>query len=52
MRNFLNKRLAQWMENIDPFESYRSLFNGSVAANANPELIFTLVQGIKVARIP
>ena len=30
-------------KNIDPFESYRSLFNGSVAANANPELIFTRV---------
>lgn len=27
--------------NIDPFESYRSLFNGTVLANANPELIFT-----------
>lgn len=28
-------------KNIDPFESYRSLFNGTVAANANRELIFT-----------
>lgn len=28
-------------KNIDPFESYRSLFNGTVMANANPELIFT-----------
>ena len=27
--------------NIDPFESYRSLFNGSVTAYENPELIFT-----------
>ena len=27
--------------NIDPFESYRSIFNGAVAASANPELIFT-----------
>lgn len=26
---------------IDPFESYRSLFNGSVTAYENPELIFT-----------
>ncbi|MGL4293293.1 MAG: RagB/SusD family nutrient uptake outer membrane protein [Bacteroidales bacterium] len=28
-------------KDIDPFESYRSLFNGDVQANANPELIFT-----------
>lgn len=26
---------------IDPFESYRSIFNGAVAAESNPELIFT-----------
>lgn len=28
-------------KNIDPFESYRSLFNGDVSAVDNPELIFT-----------
>ena len=27
--------------NIDPFESYRSLFNGDLYATENPELIFT-----------
>ena len=26
---------------IDPFESYRQLFNGAVSASKNPELIFT-----------
>lgn len=29
-----------WMD-IDPFESYRSLFNGAINASDNPELIFT-----------
>lgn len=28
-------------QNIDPFESYRSLFNGDLIASNNPELIFT-----------
>jgi hypothetical protein len=28
-------------EDIDPFESYRQVFNGAVSASANPELIFT-----------
>lgn len=28
-------------QNIDPFESYRSLFNGDLRASDNPELIFT-----------
>jgi len=27
--------------NIDPFESYRALFNGTIGASDNPELIFT-----------
>lgn len=27
--------------NIDPFESYRSIFNGELYGNENPELIFT-----------
>lgn len=29
---------------IDPFESYRQLFNGAVTAEGNPELIFSRVQ--------
>ena len=28
-------------KNIDPFESYRSIFNGDLQPTANPELIFT-----------
>ncbi|MDR0560173.1 MAG: RagB/SusD family nutrient uptake outer membrane protein [Prevotellaceae bacterium] len=28
-------------KNIDPFESYRSVFNGTLTASENPELIFT-----------
>ena len=28
-------------KNIDPFESYRSIFNGEIYAAENPELIFT-----------
>lgn len=28
-------------QNIDPFESYRSVFNGELFASENPELIFT-----------
>lgn len=28
-------------KDIDPFESYRAIFNGQVAAETNPELIFT-----------
>lgn len=28
-------------QDIDPYESYRSLFNGEVSAEVNPELIFT-----------
>lgn len=30
--------------NIDPFASYRALFNGELSATANPELIFSRVQ--------
>lgn len=36
--------LMDWPDgyaDIDPFESYRSLFNGAVSANTNTELIFT-----------
>lgn len=33
---------------IDPFESYRSVFNGELSAYANPELIFSRVDNITV----
>ena len=33
-------------KNIDPFESYRTLFNGTIGASENPELIFTRGQNI------
>lgn len=36
----LNNWPKGWAD-IDPFESYRSLFNGTVTAYENPELIFT-----------
>lgn len=38
---FSDKDWPNGWQNIDPFESYRSVFNGTVDANANPELIFT-----------
>lgn len=39
--NFSNQDWPNGWKNVDPFESYRALFNGEVAANENPELIFT-----------
>ena len=39
--NFVNKDWPDGYKNIDPYESYRSLFNGSVNASDNVELIFT-----------
>lgn len=39
--HFHEKSWPDGYANIDPFESYRQLFNGSVVANENPELIFT-----------
>lgn len=39
--NFSDKDWPNGWKNIDPFESYRSLFNGEIPANENPELIFT-----------
>jgi hypothetical protein len=36
---------AGW-KNIDPFESYRSIFNGAMGASDNPEIIFTRGQNI------
>ena len=38
-------------KDIDPFESYRSLFNGQVTAMDNPELIFTRGKNISGERI-
>lgn len=38
--NFVNKDWPQGYANIDPYESYRSLFNGSVTYDGNPEIIF------------
>lgn len=39
--NFSDKDWPNGWKNIDPFESYRSTFNGEVPANENNELIFT-----------
>ncbi|SDG74535.1 Starch-binding associating with outer membrane [Pedobacter terrae] len=39
--NFSNSAWPSGWSDIDPFESYRSLFNGTVPAYQNPELIFT-----------
>ena len=39
--NFVNKSWPDGYKDIDPYESYRSLFNGNVNASDNPELIFT-----------
>ncbi len=38
---FSDKNWPEGWANIDPFESYRSVFNGDVNAAQNPELIFT-----------
>lgn len=39
--NFSTKNWPDGYKDIDPYESYRSLFNGSVNASDNQELIFT-----------
>ncbi|EDM35855.1 putative outer membrane protein [Pedobacter sp. BAL39] len=39
--NFSNANWPAGWQDIDPFESYRALFNGTVPAYQNPELIFT-----------
>ncbi len=51
--NFSNSAWPTGYNDIDPFESYRALFNGTIPAFQNPELIFTRGQnqggeGIKV----
>lgn len=38
---FSNSNWPNGWQNIDPYESYRAIFNGTVSASANPELIFT-----------
>ncbi|MFD1771675.1 RagB/SusD family nutrient uptake outer membrane protein [Sphingobacterium suaedae] len=39
--NFSTQNWPAGWKDIDPFESYRSVFNGAVPAFQNPELIFT-----------
>lgn len=39
--DFSEKAWPDGWKDIDPFESYRSIFNGALAASENPELIFT-----------
>jgi hypothetical protein len=43
---FSDQNWPDGWKNIDPFESYRSVFNGQVSASNNPELIFTRGQNI------
>lgn len=38
---FSEKDWPNGWRNIDPFESYRAVFNGTLRASENPELIFT-----------
>ena len=38
---FSDKDWPEGWQNIDPFESYRSIFDGQIKATENPELIFT-----------
>ena len=39
--NFSTKSWPNGYKDIDPFESYRSVFNGELSTVENPELIFT-----------
>jgi hypothetical protein len=39
--DFSTKNWPEGWRNIDPFESYRSVFNGTLDGMSNPELIFT-----------
>nr|WP_321412162.1 RagB/SusD family nutrient uptake outer membrane protein [uncultured Carboxylicivirga sp.] len=41
--DFSDKNWPEGWANIDPFESYRALFNGTISASDNPELIFSRV---------
>lgn len=40
-REYSDKDWPNGWANIDPFESYRAVFNGTLSASENPELIFT-----------
>lgn len=40
-RGYSDKDWPNGWANIDPFESYRAVFNGTLSASENPELIFT-----------
>jgi hypothetical protein len=46
--NFSEKSWPYGYADIDPFESYRSVFNGELSASENPELIFSRVDNITV----
>lgn len=39
--NYSDKNYPEGWKDIDPFESYRAVFNGELNATDNPELIFT-----------
>lgn len=39
--DYSDKNFPEGWANIDPFESYRALFNGDLYASENPEMIFT-----------
>ena len=41
---YSEKDWPEGWKNIDPFASYRALFNGELSATSNPELIFSRVQ--------
>ena len=41
---YSNKDWPEGWRDIDPFASYRALFDGELSASANPELIFSRVQ--------
>lgn len=43
---FANANWPNGWKNIDPFESYRTLFNGSISLYGNVELIFTRGQNV------
>ena len=40
-KKFANQNWPDGWKNIDPFESYRSVFNGQLSIADNPEIIFT-----------
>ena len=44
--NFSEKNWPDGWKDIDPFASYRAVFNGSVSAMDNPELIFSRVNNM------